>query len=265
MRLQNYFIMAFWANSKFKHTTDMNNLIQIIGDGSSDLDVLKQFVKSIFEKHHEIEFPNDNFILSDIKPRDEVDRYFAESKKESKWGLYSDSAIKFKDKIKSLLFTAYNSLEKEKDSVNNHDLIVFSTDSEVCLGNKNKAYFEEWNYTINAVICLAIEEFYDDMSQRGYVYENLPMILPIIIFPSIEILVAAAMENYDINIDRTYKANPELKQRVWGTDSIPKAYDEGYIPLAIKEYITPENLHKIYKNVPEVRKFMQILAFYSIK
>jgi hypothetical protein len=241
----------------------MTNInIAIIGDGQSDYDVLKEFIKAIFIKHQHIELQDDSFLyLDSIKTHDAMEKYFDRSKKENIYGLHTTPAKDFIQNILGFLGTAFFGLSKENKSVSNRDIIIFNADSEVTLGN-DSAYFEEWNYAIHSVIWLGIERFYEKLSKEGYSYENLPLILPIILFPCTEILVASSMEHYNETF-RSFKAKPDLKMKVWGTDHIHTAYEEGFLQEVVKEYIIPSNLQKIYQNIPEVRRFIQILSYSS--
>ena len=56
------------------------------------------------------------------------------------------------------------------------------------------------------------------------------------------------------NFDQEYrslKAKPDLKQKVWQTDSIHEALETGMFDEILKQYIVPKNLNQIYKHIPE--------------
>jgi hypothetical protein len=57
-------------------------------------------------------------------------------------------------------------------------------------------------------------------------------------------------------------AKPDLKQKVWATDSIDEARRNGMLKGVLEAYMTPEALDKVYQNIPEARKMIQILSFY---
>ncbi|WP_338793441.1 hypothetical protein [Bernardetia sp. MNP-M8] len=237
-------------------------MIGIISDGDSDFDVLKKLVQAIFEKHSQKNISDEEFYRFDkIKTFDAMQSYFDDCRKKQKgYGLHDFHTKEFIKNIIEFLVTSFYKLTQEKETpINNQDIIIFNADSEMIMG-KNTAYFEEWLYFIHPVLWKAIEHFYDKLVLAGYSYEQIPLVLPIIPFPCIEILVRAAMPNYDEKY-RNLKAKPELKQEVWGVDTIPTAYKNGYIAMTLEDYIIPQNIEMIYKHIPEARKFIQILSF----
>lgn len=234
-------------------------MIGIIRDGKSDYVVIKKFISCILGECNDdvfFEFDQPNAM------RDMTERYFDKAKKEPQYGLYTDSAKAFVKDVLEIIGTAFFGLSEEKEApLNNNDLIVLNTDSEVTLG-KTEYYFSDWCYTLNSLMWLAIEKFYDNMAKQGYTHKELPLILPFVPFPCIEILVASCMEDYDAEKHRKYRAKPDLKHHVWRNDDTKKASEEGTIDLFIEEYIISDNLSKIYHNIPEARKFIQILSFH---
>jgi hypothetical protein len=235
-------------------------MIGIICDGESDFDVLKKLIQAIFEKHHKDNLTDNEFYRFDkIKTFDITQSYFDKCRKEG-YGLHQRHTDEFIEEINNFLEIALYKITKEKGKpISNQDIIIFNADSEIIMG-KNVSYFKEWLYFIHPVLWKAIEHFNDELIQKGYSYEQIPLVLPIIPFPCIEILVRAAMPNYDEKY-RSLKAKPELKQEVWGTYHIPTAYNEGMIQATLENYIIPQNIEAIYRHIPEARKFIQILSF----
>lgn len=236
-------------------------MIGIISDGQSDFDVLKKLVQAIFEKHHQKTILDEEFYrFTKMKSFDAMQTYFDKCKKGG-YGLHQNHTDEFIKEINGFLVEAVYRLTKEKEgnNITNQDIIIFNADSEIIMG-KNVDYFKEWLYFIHPVLWKAIEHFYEKLILRGHSYEHIPLVLPIIPFPCIEILVRAAMPNYDEKY-RSFKAKPELKQEVWGESHIPTAYDNGYISMTLEDYIIPKNIEAIYRHIPEARKFIQILSF----
>ncbi len=236
-------------------------MIGIISDGKSDFDVLKKLVQAIFEKHHQKNILDEEFYRFDkIKTFDAMQSYFDDCKRKGD-GLHANHTEQFIKDINEFLGTALYRLTKEKEgnNITNNDIIIFNADSEIIMG-KNLDYFKEWLYFIHPVLWKAIEHFYEKLIFEGYSYEQIPLVLPIIPFPCIEILVRAAMPNYDEKY-RSFNAKPDLKQDVWGTDYIPDAYENGSISMTLEDYIIPQNIEMIYRHIPEARKFIQILSF----
>jgi hypothetical protein len=236
-------------------------MIGIISDGTSDFDVLKKLTRAIFEKHHKANLNDSDFCLLDtIKFNSELHRFSKKCKVIENYGIHTAHAKEFIKEIENFLTIAVGILYKRKgESLTNKDVIILNTDSETVLV-KTDNYFQEWFYFVYPVLWKAIEHFYEDLMKKGYTYEQIPLILPIIPFPSIEILVRAAMPNYDEKY-RNFNAKPDLKQEVWGTDSIPTAYLKGNIQASLEKHIIPQNIEAIYRHIPEARKFIQILSF----
>lgn len=235
-------------------------MIGIISDGDSDFHVLKKLIEAIFEKHHKKNSSEEEFYrFNNIDTVKLVQDYFQTCKKEG-YGLHHKHTTQFIEDINEFLGTAFLKLANEKGTyLTNQDILIFNADSEIILG-KTDSYFEEWFYFVYPVLWKAIEHFYDKRTKEGYTYEYLPLILPIIPFPCIEILVRAAMPNYKEKY-RNFNAKPDLKQEVWGTDSIPIAYNKEYLQQTLEKYIIPQNIESIYRHIPEARKFIQILSF----
>ncbi|TAE75143.1 MAG: hypothetical protein EAZ85_02925 [Bacteroidetes bacterium] len=239
----------------------MNPQVAIIRDGYSDFLVLKKFITSIFQHHHLIELVDDNFFEFDsLNITNALSTYFSKSHKENH-SLFGVFASEFRRQIGQVLFTAVKKFAKEKDlDLTHKDIIILNGDAEKILGSKQK-YFEDWAYSINSIIWLAIEEFYDKMVEQGYDYSQLPLILPIILYPSSEILVASCIDDFDKTNYREFNAKPALKQKVYDTDSISEAIQNGTMKEVLDIFVIPKSLSKVYKDLPEIRKFMQILTF----
>ena len=113
------------------------------------------------------------------------------------------------------------------------------------------------------MIYLAIDKFYNGMVIKGYGFKDLPIIIPLILFPSIEILVAACyLSDADKGKMRELKAKPDLKIKVWDTESIPVAIETGKIDEVLQLCFKNGNasLDEIYKSIPEARNLIHILS-----
>ncbi len=240
----------------------MNPQVAIIRDGYSDFLVLKKFVTSIFQHHHLVELKDDNFFEFDntLTMTDALSNYFRKAHLEN-FSLFDSAAKDFRREIGGVLFTAFNRFSKEKDTyLSNKDILILNGDAEKVLGSK-QTYFEQWAYSVNSAVWLAIEEFYNKMVEQGHDYTQLPLILPIILYPSSEILVASCMDDFDKTNYREFSAKPALKQTVYDTDNIPEAIANGTMKEVLDTFVIPETLGKVYKDLPEIRKFMHILTF----
>ncbi|MFN0203913.1 MAG: hypothetical protein ACKVTZ_20500 [Bacteroidia bacterium] len=243
----------------------MNPYIAIIRDGHSDFLVLKHFVSAIFEHHHLIELTENDFLeFEHLNITNALSKYISKAGKEN-YALFSAPAKELRSELNTVLFTAYKKFSNEKGkTLCNQDVLILNADAEKVLGVKQN-YFTDWAYAMNNTLWLAVEEFYHKMVENGYDYQQLPLILPLILFPSSEILVAACMHDFNKEDFRSFEAKPTLKQKVYGTDNIPNALESSILQETLALYVVPESLSSIYRELPEVRKFMQILAFATFK
>ncbi len=245
-----------------KHTKH----IIIIGDGYSDYVVLKQFVLAIFERsdadNSHLDFFDDYKALEPLNIGGFVNHFIDKAAKKNSYDLFGEQATELKKQVVNSLINTLKMLQKKNIPLDNHDLVIISSDYEKPLGHRNN-YFQKWAYSLEAILGLAIDEFYRQLVEQGYGYQYLPLVVPLICFPSIEILVAACTEDsFDFdNQCRSLRAKPDLKQKVWGTDSIDEARRNGMLYGVLEAYMTPDALDKVYKNIPEARKLIQVLSF----
>lgn len=234
----------------------------IIREGYSDYCVIRKFVTSIFNRHHPTDLQDDNFFdLDHLNFSKAIGKYVSKADKAGDYTLYGVYAGELRRQIIDILHGSLSIFADYKgDWPSSQDLLILSTDTEKVLKRKHN-YFRDWSYTLSGVVWMAVEEFYSRMTDIGYDYENLPLILPLILFPSSEILVAACMYDFRKENFRVMEAKPLLKQKVYETESIPTAIQSGKLEEVLSLFLVPDALKDIYKEIPEVRKFMQIMSF----
>jgi len=226
----------------------MNNIIAVVRDGHSDSLVLKQFMKTLLSQH-KVELGDDNFYeFKDLKLVDIIDKYKLN---------YGEKG--FIDDIASILFVSFEKLLKEKETITNNDIIILNSDSEKVLGERKK-YFEDWAYNVNHNLWKAADVFYEKMVSAGYNYKNLPLVIPLVLFPCSEILVASCMYDFQRENCRKMKPKPELKYKVYESDNIPEVLNNGYLKDVLDTYIIPEHIESIYREIPEARRLIHILS-----
>jgi hypothetical protein len=252
-------------NQRTSNMTDEHarNVI-IIGDGYSDYQVLKQFVSVLVERHHANEIRL-NFLDYDLFASLNIGVYLKNfiqkaNNKADNYDLFCENTRNLKTHVTEVLIKAMRIVQHEKILLSSRDLLVISSESEKPLGHQHN-YFQKWAYSPEAILRLAIDDFYRQMVEQGYEYQYLPLVLPLIFFPSIEILVAACTEEaHDFDSQCcSLQAKPDLKQKVWATDSIDEARRSGMLQGVLETYMTPDALDKVYKNVPEAQRFIQVL------
>ncbi len=130
------------------------------------------------------------------------------------------------------------------------DRVILATDAERKLAHKDR-YFEEWAWVVPRLLEQAIEKWYHYRIGHGYARADLPVVLPVVFFPSIDVLVAAAKDAFDPRGLRP----AELKRRLYGTDDLRSVGPDRFGEMGLN-CITPEGIENIWKMVPEVRLFL---------
>lgn len=245
---------------------NFKTIIAVIRDGHSDYCVIKHLIISIFKCHCSVELQEDNFFeFESLNISQSLQKYLNKASKENDYSRYSDHAEELKDRIFQVLHTALGKILKETEiPLSNQDILILSADTELILDPHNRRKDDIIKATISnldGVIWSAIEDFYDKMLTYGHSYTDLPLILPLILFPSSEILVASCMYDFRQQNFRALKPKPDLKQKVYETDSIPEAFENGKLEEVLSMYVVPETLNDIYREIPEARKLIQILSY----
>jgi len=93
------------------------------------------------------------------------------------------------------------------------------------------------------------------MIRQGYGKENLPLIIPIVPFPSTDILIAVASGKA-----RYYGKNArDLKKMLYDTTDLRTIGIEDFEELALR-HITSERINLIFERIPESRFFVNFLS-----
>lgn len=238
----------------------MDKKIAIIKDGSSDFMVLKSFISSIFSNELNITLSDKNFLdLEELQIGEAIEKYIDKSNKTNELNINGKHANNLKNTVISVLYAA-----TKQHVFSNKDIIILNGDAEHKLIN-NENFFKNWVRRVYAVIYLSVDEFYSKMNSQGYSFQDLPVIIPLILFPSIEILVAACyLSDKEKKNIRKLRANPDLKVKVWNTDNIPEAIENGKI-MEVLKLCFPNNdtssLKEIYDEIPEVRNLIHTLTY----
>ena len=243
-------------------------IIAVIREGHSDYCVIKHLIVSIFKCHCSVELQEDNFFeFESLNISQSLQKYLATARRENDYSRYSDHAEELKDRIFQVLHTALGKISKETEiPLSNQDVLILSADTELVLDPNNRKRDDIIKATISkleSVIWLAVEDFYDRMVTYCYSYTDLPLVLPLVLFPSSEILVASCMYDFRQQNFRALRPKPDLKQKVYETDNIPEAFESGKLEEVLSMYVVPEKLDRVYRAIPEARKLIQILSYCS--
>lgn len=230
--------------------------IAVVRDGGTDFAVIAQFIRILLEKHGIYLIENAILELQpDLNFREDVDKYFRSTKN---YELFEPQAKILRDAIFDKILSAFYKFQDEipRGTLYHRDLLILYTDTERVL-SQNQDYFKEWAYSIQQNFYMAIDQFYDRIISRGYSYLNLPLILPMVFFPSSEVLVVVSE-----NTPHRSKKAKELKELMYGETNLSKFDEEEFKEMALKN-ITSDKLEKIYQELPEIQKWIQFIAFYQ--
>ena len=231
--------------------------IGIVRDGGSDYPIFQKIVKVILEADNQCPTDLDFFDLSRQSLRDPIDAYWQATKKSNQYSLPSDSAQVLRNKITSLLLTGiYPEFVAEVGCISHADIILLTSDSERQVNSINDYLEQEYMFALLNVIYSGIYKFYDIQVKQGYSYQNLPLIIPVITFPSTEVVIAAAR---DLHQQCLGKKPTDLKRFLYGTTEIPAISEDEWERKAY-QHLTEEGIKKIYQTIPDCRQMIHLLS-----
>jgi hypothetical protein len=144
----------------------------------------------------------------------------------------------------------------DSGTLTNNDILLLTSDAERCLSSETD-YLEGYGFHLVTTLESAIAKFYQVKASQGFTYEYLPLILPLIFFPSTEIFVAAAK---DITMSQGKGKKPsQLKMMLYGTDNLGQVSEEDLKKKAL-DYLNEAGIQKIYQHIPESRVLIQTLS-----
>jgi hypothetical protein len=233
--------------------------IAIVGDGYSDYLVIKKFIKCLLRKHKDETLEDDSFIdLKILSIHDSLTKYIDKVKLNGDYSYHTREAKDLINKLVIVYYTCYGRFKKELEQVSSREIIIINADSERLIHGRLN-YFDDWAYSLKGLLNYSIEIFYDRMVENGNSYEFLPLITPLILFPSSEILVASCIYNSSTNDMRKLNPNPSLKTKVYGSSSIEEVIKNGEFDKILDTFLTSENLNEIYREIPEARMLIHSL------
>ena len=244
----------------------VSRFIGIMGDGSTDREIIAYLVEVILKGTGNSDNRVTPILLHRQNIRDDIDKFWREYQVEEKadknTSILNSSFKNLESAVANVLFGATADFEGHIGRpLTKREMIILCSDSEKVLRNKD-AYFEEWAWMMEKIIQRGIEKYYHTLSGRGHSVENLPLTVPVIPFPSTDVLIASAKSASEQSVAvRGRKAN-ELKTSLYGTDNLSSLKPDGLEQHAFI-YLTNDNVQTIYRDIPEVRTLFQTLCCIS--
>ena len=226
--------------------------IGIIADGSTDLEVISRFSECILESSIKCESIQMKFSF-----RDSIDKYKQEASSNDHFGLFDQPAL---DLRRSIITILHSSIKEFQNLIprplKSNDLLVLNSDSESVIRDQD-AYFEQWALVLTKIFYTAIEEFYH-ISRYNFTFAYVPLILPLVLFPSTDILIAALKYNGG-NFTYHDKKPRELKRILYGVENLRQLSEDEFKRKAL-DFIDLGTLDNVYTNVPESRLFLKSIG-----
>lgn len=222
--------------------------VGVIGDGATDYRILLKIVECVIPWYvNEYELRGQSF-------RDAVDRYWSDSGRTNDCWFPQEAATTLSDAVLRILYTAFSEFQSLANNLTDHDILIVNTDTERHLENSD-FYFNHWAFSLTKIFISRIERFCHEMIRRGYRKESLPLVIPILPFPSTDILIAVAR-----GITGCYGTDARtLKNTLYGTTNLDTIQDDDFEELAL-EHITPDGIRLIFQRIPESRLFINFLS-----
>ena len=229
----------------------------VIADGPTDREVLAKLVCCTIGDASESDHPNpftDIVLLQRQTIRHHVDRFWNEASRSDDYRIVTGHARTFIGNVIAMLHGSIDEFKNEVGrDIEGQDLLIINTDSEKVLRSKDTYFEEEWSGSLSRLLWAAVERYYHIKASHNHPISALPLILPLPVFPSTEMLVAAADTNPYGAFTYHGKKPHELKRILYGQDF-------GFGQLAL-DMITPESVESIYAHIPEARLFLRILSW----
>lgn len=222
--------------------------VGVIGDGATDRLILLKMVECA------VPWDVDGYELLRQSFRDAVDRYWSDSDRAEDCWFPKKPALDLRKAVSGVLHGAFYEFQSMVGSFTDHDLLIVSTDTERHLRSSD-LHFSCWVLGFTKIFISGIEHFYHNILNQGYGKENLPLIVPILPFPSTDVLVVAAK-----NETECYGRDArELKEMLYDTTNLATIPPEDFEELALR-HITLDGINLIFEQVPESRLFINFLS-----
>jgi len=228
--------------------------IGVIADGPTDQRILERIAKTCAEASEVTRAPVNVESLRGVALRDDLDRYWRTTQSTDSAATLKGRAALIEGTFKVLESAIFKFEKRIGRLLSCRDRVILATDAERRL-DRMERYFEEWAWVLPRLLEQAIEKWYHRKIGYGYTRANLPVVLQVVFFPSIDVLVAAAKATTKNAFDPRGLRPCQLKRLLYGTDDLRAVSPDTFGRIAL-ESITPEGIENIWRMVPEVRLFL---------
>jgi hypothetical protein len=237
----------------------MNRNIGLIADGPSDKAILAQLTGAAFNHYSQSTQYVSNYIELRQNIRDAIDVYWRKATQSNEYFFPAEHANDLLKKVVGILIQAYFDMAKEVNQISNRDILVCHSDAERHF-HASDNFFRHPYLSLYTIIVSSTYKAYDSLAQLGYPRSSLPLILPIITFPSIDIVIAAAKEQHGFQFVGRNKNARELKMSLYSTENISVLTEDEFQSLAL-QYIDNTCFDSLFKHLPEMRP---LLSYFSL-
>ncbi|MEW6348126.1 MAG: hypothetical protein AB1646_03635 [Thermodesulfobacteriota bacterium] len=233
--------------------------VGIVGDGPTDRQVVERLVTCLLS-----DLGGEVLIfhyLDELTLHDDMDRFFRKASKQSDYSLSDEPAQRLRSAAFDLLLTGVGMLQQRLDrSLSNLDVLVLHCDAESFLKSPDQHFSEPWALAAVVSVHNGIEWFYHTQSEQYVPNECVPLIVPLVMFPSTEIIVAAAKTPMGVSFRSRGKSAADLKLDLYNEADLRNLSKQEFEQLVL-QHITVDACGSIYRHVPETRAFFRVLSW----
>ncbi|MBM3474683.1 MAG: hypothetical protein FJX75_15575 [Armatimonadetes bacterium] len=241
-----------------EEATVLTRYVGTIADGATDHQALHASVRSAVPDRESL-----IAIRLGQTIRDQVNEFGRGCSTAGRRWFCDTPAERLRQRVVAALIAAMDELQSHAHrAIGPRDLIVLSTDSEQSLRSR-QASLEDHSVLLPAILMRATEEFYERRVGWGYQRDVLPLVVPFVTFPSIDLVVAAAKVPAGESFAHWYGLRPrQMKRELYGVEDLRllPAIEFGERGLA---HITREACGAIYQRVPAARPLLRIAGWLS--
>ena len=234
----------------------MDSRIGIIGDGPTDRRVIGKLAECVVSYGRTHSTIPQVVELGRLNIRDAVDKYWQEASRSEDYQIAGEAGRNLQSKVVTRLWTAVEEFRTQAkgDSLSCMDVVVLSTDAEKHFSSPDM-YFDNWARHLPKVLMAGIEQLQHRMIQWGYDWNAIPTIVPLPLYPSSEVIIAAARES---GLPFHGRPAKELKKLLYNVQDLTRLSSEEFERQAL-DHLNTDALGRIFRYIPEARPFLHML------